>query len=185
MAPSATSPSSSTSPLDQFLSQNQKLETQHDIHLHDLTSSIQYNLQYQNDWTALKVHTHSTITKAPLPRPLISGLPPRRVYVHPDEQIETLKAEHETGEKIEQFPEREWVVPTQLNEKWSLEKFAAVFDAIEAIPETEGEEVNESEVGAKWRGENRQKRALLATLHDDSTVVYYIMHNGLVKPRQN
>jgi len=26
---------------------------------------------------------------------------------------------------------------------------------------------------------------LLATLHDDSTVVYYVMHDGIVKPRQN
>jgi len=26
---------------------------------------------------------------------------------------------------------------------------------------------------------------LLATLTDDSTVVYYIMHDGIVKPRQN
>ena len=29
------------------------------------------------------------------------------------------------------------------------------------------------------------KRLLLATLDDDSTVVYYIVHDGIVKPRQN
>lgn len=45
----------------------------------------------------------------------------------------------------------------------------------------DGEEI----VGGKWQGENRQKRILLATLHDDSTIVYYIMHDGIVKPRQN
>lgn len=33
-----------------------------------------------------------------------------------------------------------------------------------------------------WR---KTKRVLLATLDDDSTVVYYIVHNGIVKPRQN
>ena len=42
-----------------------------------------------------------------------------------------------------------------------------------------------SQVGKNWRGDERQKRVLLATLHDDSTVVYYIMHDGIVKPRQN
>ena len=36
----------------------------------------------------------------------------------------------------------------------------------------------------KWRLAN-PKRALLATLDDDSTVVYYIVHDGIVKPRQN
>jgi len=29
------------------------------------------------------------------------------------------------------------------------------------------------------------KRVLLATVSDDSTIVYYIVHEGLVKPRQN
>jgi len=40
-------------------------------------------------------------------------------------------------------------------------------------------------VGHQWQGDSRQKRLLLATLQDDSTVVYYIIHDGIVKPRQN
>lgn len=39
-----------------------------------------------------------------------------------------------------------------------------------------------SKVPNKWR---QTKRVVLATLSDDSTVVYYIVHDGLVKPRQN
>lgn len=72
-----------------------------------------------------------------------------------------------------------------------MARFAEVFDAVETVPEgKEAEGRNESAegknvVGAKWQGENRQKRILLATLHDDSTVVYYIIHDGIVKPRQN
>jgi len=102
--------------------------------------------------------------------------------------VEILKAEHETGETIAQHAEREWVLPTHLGEKWSLHSFAEVFDAIDTMPPAdEEEEVDEdvTRVGQKWRGQNRQKRLLLATLHDDSTVVYYIMHDGIVKPRQN
>jgi tRNA-splicing endonuclease subunit Sen15 len=97
-----------------------------------------------------------------------------------------LKAEHDTGESIVQLPELEWVLPTHLEEKWSLAQFSSIFDALETVPSGEGvEKVDETAVGARWQGKNRQKRILLATLHDDSTVVYYIMHDGIVKPRQN
>jgi tRNA-splicing endonuclease subunit Sen15 len=162
----------------------------HPPYLYHLASTIVHDLQYQHDWTSLSIHSHSSLTQKPLPRPIISGLPPKRAYIHPEEQVEILKAEHSTGEKIEQRPEREWVLPTHLQEKLSLAKFAAVFDALDIVPpsedgiaEEEEEEVNT--VGHQWQGKNRQKRILLATLHDDSTVVYYIMHDGVVKPRQN
>ena len=111
--------------------------------------------------------------------------------MHPDEQVEILKAEHETGIRIIQQPEREWVLPTHLSEKWNLKAFAELFDAIDALPPMNDADVKdnddqlECQVGKNWRGNQRQKRVLLATLHDDSTVVYYIMHDGIVKPRQN
>lgn len=165
-------------------------DSPHPPYFHKLATSIVYNLQYQHDWTDLRIHTHSPITSLPLPRPLVSGLPPKRAYIHPDEQVELLKAEHETGEKIDIDPEHEWVLPTHLAEKWSLAKFAAVFDGITTVPPLSAIEedtlpLEEELVGQQWRGDNRQKRILLATLHPDSTVVYYIMHDGLVKPRQN
>jgi tRNA-splicing endonuclease subunit Sen15 len=119
----------------------------------------------------------------------VSGLPPRRVYVHPDEQVEILKAEHETGIHIVQHAEQEWVLPTHISEKWNLKAFGDVFDAIDTVPAVDEVDVkdsdDQSQVGKQWRGKHRQKRLLLATLHDDSTVVYYIMHDGIVKPRQN
>jgi tRNA-splicing endonuclease subunit Sen15 len=45
----------------------------------------------------------------------------------------------------------------------------------------ETEQVEDDEDN-EWR---KTKRILLATLDDDSTVVYYIVHDGIVKPRQN
>lgn len=36
----------------------------------------------------------------------------------------------------------------------------------------------------EWRMK-MPKRLLMAILEDDSTVVYYIVHDGVVKPRQN
>lgn len=101
--------------------------------------------------------------------------------MHPDQQIEELKA----GVKDEEVDvEREWVLPTHLVEKWSLRRFAEVFDAVgEEPPEDErGQDDDAGQVKGKRRG---GKRVLLATLGDDSTVVYYIVHDGIVKPRQN
>lgn len=85
-----------------------------------------------------------------------------------------------------------------------MAKFAAVFDCIDVVPpggpgdgkvenKDGGGEVGEEEEGKE--GEMRMKigvgtrrggkRVLLGTVGDDSTVVYYLVHEGLVKPRQN
>lgn len=159
---------------------------------------------------------------------MISGLPPRRLYVHPDEQIELLKEARrrnkdkgkaatataavaappppETGasqppkkgiktlreeaEKldpasrldIQADPEREWVLPTRLSEPWSIEKTAQVMDVINLVPAASEAEDHAEAVTTKWRTE---KRVLMAIVDNDSTVVYYIVHDGIVKPRQN
>jgi tRNA-splicing endonuclease subunit Sen15 len=155
-------------------------------HLYHLASIVLHNLQYQHDWVFPSIHTHSTSNEL-LPRPVVSGLPPRRAYIHPDEQVAILKAEHDTGKAIEQIPEYEWVLPTHWEEKWTLASFAAIFDALDTTPPSgdDSQEQDKDAVGYEWQGKNRQKRLLLATIHDDSTIVYYIMHDGIVKPRQN
>lgn len=161
-------------------------------YLEALTNVVVNNLVNQQDWTDVKVHH-----KPGLPRQIISGLPPHRLYVHPDEQIAIIKAEKNRQDPVPQPPEVEWVLPTHLSEKWTLGRFAAVFDAIEALPPTaSGGEQNEEELNGleeedngaewkQWRGAKRGKRIILATVQDDSTVVYYFMHDGIVKPRQN
>lgn len=153
----------------------------HSPHHYNLALQILHNLQHQHSWTSLHIHTQSAVTKVPLPRPLISGLPPKRIYVHPDQQTEELKA----GVKDEEVDvEREWVLPTHLAEKWSLRRFAEVFDAVGEEPP--GDERGQNDDARRGKGKRRGgKRVLLATLGDDSTVVYYIVHDGIVKPRQN
>ncbi|KAK0646467.1 tRNA-splicing endonuclease subunit Sen15 [Cercophora newfieldiana] len=159
-----------------------------DGHLEALAKVVLNNLENQHDWTEAQMHT-----PANLPRPMIYGLPPKRLYVHPDEQIAIIKAEKNRSERIPQTPEFEWVLPTHLAEKWSPAQFAAVFDAIDAIPpggssEDDSDSAGPEDVDAQWklwRGSKRGKRLLLATVQDDSTVSYYFMFDGLVKPRQN
>ncbi|CAI4219475.1 unnamed protein product [Parascedosporium putredinis] len=138
----------------------------------DLPASVLENLKDQHYWTDL--------------RPA-----PKRLYIHPDEQIEAIDVERDTGAAPEDTkePEYEWVLPVHLHEDWSLRRFADVFDAIEAIPprpsrDSEGAaELGPS--GKDWRGEDRKKRLTMAIVADDSTVSYYIVHDGIVKPRQN
>lgn len=170
------------------------INSPHPAYLHHLASQVLHDLQYQHDWTHLTTHTYSPVNSLALPRPVISGVPPRRAYIHPDEQVEILKEEHKSGKKIQYPPEREWVLPSHIQEKTSLANFAAAFDALSIVPPgmgsiQNGEEQDDNEilstVGHRWQGENRQKRLLLATLHDDSTITYYIVHDGIVKPRQN
>ncbi|KAH8880746.1 hypothetical protein GQ53DRAFT_669248 [Thozetella sp. PMI_491] len=152
----------------------------------NLTKLVLENLEFQHDWTELQVHSTPN-----LPRDVIFGLPPRRLYIHPDEQIEIIKAEKNRDEPMPQPPELEWVLPLHLSEKWTVQRFAAVFDGLEAVPPESSttkvaEESHEQEARWKqWRGPKRGKRVLLATVQDDSTIVYYLMHDGIVKPRQN
>ncbi|KAK3692808.1 tRNA-splicing endonuclease subunit Sen15 [Podospora appendiculata] len=156
-----------------------------DGHLEALTKVVLNNLENQHDWTQLQTHAQQN-----LPRQLIYGLPPKRLYVHPDEQIEMIKAEKDRKEPIPQSPELEWVLPLHLAENWSLSQFAAVFDAMDAVPpgSSTPEILGPDDPDAQWklwRGAKRGKRLLLATVQDDSTVTYYWMFDGLVKPRQN
>ncbi|GAB7358024.1 hypothetical protein MBLNU230_g0189t1 [Neophaeotheca triangularis] len=185
------------------------VDSPHLKHLHQLALQVAHNLHYQHLWTGVRLHTTSPVTSKPLPRPLVSGLPPQRLYIHPDEQMELLrkqKAEGKTG-MPELSSERMWVLPSHLREKWTLKRFGEVFDGIGVEVDLSGEVLFESdgdESGLEQRFDSLStsgnpidgsgfdpkpwqgiKRLLLATVEDDSTVVYYIVHDGIVKPRQN
>ena len=146
--------------------------------LYSLALQVFHNLEFQHDWRSLQIHTASRAdTSHSPPRPIVSGLPPHPVYIHPDRQIELIKA----GIEEKDIPaQKEWVLPTHIREKWSLKKFAEVFDAIEEPLLNQG-----TGCPPDVPSFAEAKRILLATVNDDSTVVYYIVHDGIVKPRQN
>ncbi|RWA11108.1 hypothetical protein EKO27_g4006 [Xylaria grammica] len=139
-------------------------------HGQQLADTVLDNLKYQHDWTELQVLTHSPSNSQPLTRPMISGLPPQRLYVHPDDQIAMVKSSAAPNGKIFDIPEVEWVLPTHVSEKWTLKAFAAIFDSLPGQPSPHPK---------------RPKRIVLATIHADSTIVYYLLHDGIIKPRQN
>lgn len=184
--------------------------------LHALTIQVYHNLQHQHLWTSLAIHNPSSddnnnnaASLPGLPAPLISGIPPQRIYTHPDEQLYLL----EIGLREEDLPpERLWVLPSTQAQTWTLGKLASFFDALPPVGEydssealvTSSEEASrikdqdkedklakyrerrrEADRGHKWGG----KRLLLAMVDrvagGDGTVVYYVVQEGQVKPRQN
>ncbi|CAK7565254.1 MAG: hypothetical protein SEPTF4163_003166 [Sporothrix epigloea] len=155
----------------------------------DLVGVVYNNLVNQQDWTQMRIHD---VGDNKCPRILLSGLPPRRLYIHPDEQIELLRAERAlgNGQRIAQPPEREWIMPMHLVETPTVSLLAAVFDSISAVPLKDVAEEGDDDDGTAeeckaWCSSRRCKRLLLAVVQDDSSVTYYFMHDGIVKPRQN
>ena len=157
-----------------------------DSYYNSITHQVQHDLKYQHEWVSLIIHTKSsspsTSSSQLLPRPLISGMAPRHVYIHPDDQVDMLKQ----GINEKDVPvQREWVLPMHVREKWSVKKFAGIFDAIETVPPNTAEIVKHGDAQNHPWSKRRDKRVLMAVVNDDSTIVYYIVHDAIVKPRQN
>ncbi|KAL4953408.1 tRNA-splicing endonuclease subunit Sen15 [Aspergillus filifer] len=172
------------------------------------THQVLHNLQHQHLWTSLQIHELNT----KIPISLISGIPPHRVYAHPDEQLYMV----ERGLREEDVElDRMFVIPTVQGQAWSLERMAGVFDTLPepgeeeagtATEETEEQTENgdgkaDKEKAAKlaeyydYRAKARRtgewglKRVLLAMIDKgmggEGTVTYYVVQEGTVKPRQN
>ncbi|KAK6515396.1 hypothetical protein TWF506_007732 [Arthrobotrys conoides] len=143
----------------------------------NLRSVVLSNLQHQHYWTDIKLldtqlDIDENTQNDPLPRPMIYGRPPEQLY-NPEPASSTNE-----GSSSERPPaDKEYVLPVHLTEKLSLRTWASVFDNLPTPPEG-GKEGGEG-------GDANRKRIVVAVVSGDSTVVYYIMHDGIVKPRQN
>jgi len=146
-----------------------------------LVQAVLDNLSGQHDWSLLETHKRCATSGLSLPRTIISGLPPRRLYVHPDEQIQALELEKSGGNPPPRTPEFEWVLPVFMAEAWSLHDLADVFASLSRLPARN----NDDESSRRWNSAKCGKRLLLGIVHNDSTVLYYLVHDGTVKPRPN
>lgn len=171
-----------------------------------LAIEVLHNLQHQHRWTDLKLFTVSappSKTSTPTTSPsrsrarskspgsntvfLISGLPPRHSYIHPDLQKWLIKNDVSESDMDIQ---REWVLPMSLGEKWTLKQFCWVFDGLaerEAVKVDSEPGENDVVKSFEWKDSKRVILAMLAHngFGGDGTVTYYIMQEGEVKPRQN
>ena len=155
---------------------------------------------------------------SPDPIPLISGLPPSHIYIHPTLQTHLIKHSLNASDLL---PQREFILPLSLGEKFTLGKFCSLFDrlpqrdAVRVLRHQHQQPRSSSDgrrqgnaapmtttngngtprgVGTGMRPRvfehQDQKRMLLGMrasegFGGDGTVVYYIMQEGEVKPRQN
>ncbi|KAK6499702.1 hypothetical protein TWF481_010063 [Arthrobotrys musiformis] len=142
-----------------------------------LRSVVLSNLQHQHYWTDIKllntkVDIEESTEDGPLPRPMIYGRPPEQLY-----NPEPASSTNESSSPEKPPADKEYVLPVHLTEKLSLRTWASVFDN---LPTPSGEAIRGGE-----GGDANKKRVVVAVVSGDSTVVYYIMHDGIVKPRQN
>ncbi|KAJ5678891.1 hypothetical protein N7462_007135 [Penicillium macrosclerotiorum] len=171
------------------------------------TIQVLHNLQHQHLWTSLQVHELDAASATNGLSMLISGISPHRVYTHPDEQLYML----EQGIREDDLPaERLFVVPTAHGQTWSLSRMAAVFDALPRAETSSSEDSSltyraedpeDPEKAKKLEAYNKRReqaqatnewgsrRVLLAmvdrNMGGEGTVVYYVVQEGEVKPRQN
>lgn len=160
-----------------------------------LPLEILHNLQYQHSWTdlaiskpqmpsredvpSLNLSGRSPSRKGALSIPtLLSGIPPKRIYIHPEHQAHLLL--QKIGVETLQS-ETEYVLPLTLGQPFTLRLLQNAFDSIPAREPVEGEN------GFKHQD---AKRILLAMrgrqgMGGDGTMNYYVVQEGEVKPRQN
>lgn len=100
-----------------------------------------HNLRYMHQWTQLSLHTVETPNAQPVT--LLSGQPPHHIYIHPDKQAYMIR--HNIKD-VDIPVQREWVLPMALGEKWTMRRFARVFDSL-----PDGHEVHEQEIGSTTR----------------------------------
>ncbi|KAK4932747.1 UDP-galactose transporter [Elasticomyces elasticus] len=184
-----------------------------------LAQEVLFNLQYQHRWSDLRLHkivpsssgsparlvdhdySHDQVAETVTPASadtdanddttyLISGLPPRHMYIHPDLQKHLIKSN--TPVTVIDIP-REYVLPLSTGHKANLKFFAGIFDVLLSPAEivVSGQARQRDDEGERHEYVHQDaKRVILGMLaHNgmggDGTVTYYVMQEGDVKPRQN
>ncbi|KAI1616069.1 hypothetical protein EDD36DRAFT_460965 [Exophiala viscosa] len=182
----------------------------HQVYLNTLPTSGLFDLDGLGLQPAPRSHSPSSSSGTSTPSTasetvtLISGLPTRHAYIHPDFQNYLVRNSIEESS----IPiQREFVLPLSLAESWTLGCFCAVFDQLpdrqavfaDQAPGNRGQQQggvqegngngNANVMPARYEHHD-QKRVLLGMKAKeggggDGTIVYYIMQEGEVKPRQN
>jgi tRNA-splicing endonuclease subunit Sen15, fungi type len=158
-----------------------------------LPTEILHNLQYQHTWADLRLHQitsggkladipSDTPSKSQEPISIVlSGQPPRHVYVHPD--LQSLLIEHSLSASTAIAPQREYVIPLSISQKdVGIETLAGIFDALPARARIAVAKEKDT-----WQDPKRVLLAMKAPdgLGGDGTVAYYVCQEGEQKPRQN
>ncbi|KAK9448338.1 tRNA-splicing endonuclease subunit Sen15 [Limtongia smithiae] len=126
----------------------------------DLGHRVKLNLDLHHLWTNLSLHRVYVLNSDAFQFlddgniVFVQGQPPDKLYA-------TDSTEEDGVQPME------WVLPVRTESTWSLRKWVAVFESLEAYQQSP------------------VKRILMGLYTEDSTVVYYFVHNSLIKPRRN
>ncbi|KAK9366809.1 Sen15 protein-domain-containing protein [Lipomyces kononenkoae] len=126
----------------------------------DIACRVKRNLDLHHLWTDLSIHRVDVVTRESLP--LLNDGQVVLVRGRPPDKLYSTDSydEHDS-------PKQEWILPVRTESKWSVKRWVSVFESI-----------------AAYQG-LAPERILMAMYTDDSTVVYYFVHWGLIKPRKN
>ncbi|ODV96196.1 hypothetical protein PACTADRAFT_49586 [Pachysolen tannophilus NRRL Y-2460] len=127
------------------------------IQLKPLTKQVKTNLEYYNLWSDLKVYNFDNDSIQ-----LLNGKPLEKLQ--PSESISNDKTR---SEQEQQGNDREWIFPIGMDEKLTMSQTDFVFDCIRLV---------ENE---------RPKRIIAGMVNNDGTIVYYFIHDGIVRPRKS
>ncbi|KAK7207223.1 Sen15 protein-domain-containing protein [Myxozyma melibiosi] len=126
----------------------------------DLAHRVKRNLDLQHLWTELSIHRVPVL--APDAFEFLDGGELVFVLGRPADRLYATDEYDEDG-----LPVHEWILPVRTESTWSIQRTVAVFESLEAYTRAP------------------VKRVLMGMYTDDSTVVYYFVHKGLIKPRKH
>ncbi|KAK9360039.1 Sen15 protein-domain-containing protein [Lipomyces starkeyi] len=126
----------------------------------DIAYRVKQNLDLHHLWTDLSIHRVNVVS--PESFPVLDDGQIVLVLGRPPDKLYSTDSYDEDGS-----PKDEWVLPVRTEAKWSLKRWVGVFESITA-----------------YQG-LAPDRILMAMYTEDSTVVYYFVHWGLIRPRKN
>ena len=164
------------------------------------SEQVRLNLIHYNLWTEVTLHNNH----------IVSGLPPqklvptdddvddknkRREWVVCKRLLNTKLSVEEINtwfEEIKHITQRERDLKTPNNESFNSQSQENKTD-IEPIifNQTDSTTTTATNTPNKWtrmkniNGKDRVDRITIAMINDDGTIVYYFIHDGITKPRQN
>lgn len=125
----------------------------------DAVTQVKENLLFYNIWTNVKeIHLKDVVLIEGIPKePLLTD----EIEEEIDKPFLDKKAEIKINEK------RELVLPYRVTDKLTPKRLKEIFDELEI------------------KLDKRPKRIIIGIINDDSTIVYYFIHDGVYKPKRN
>jgi tRNA-splicing endonuclease subunit Sen15 len=130
----------------------------------DVLTQVKENLLFYNLWTEVSEIHISNLS-------LLEGIPKEPLLTdeteEPSKREDNLYIDSSEDQVVRKSNKKEVVLPYRLDENLTPKQLKSIFDELEQV-----------------QGQ-RQRRIIIGIVNDDSTVVYYFIHDGVYKPKKN